>query len=80
MAVTGDLLTHPRGEPRLRRLVARLPEPTFAVLGNHDVAIARDPLAAGEPPRARTGALLLDEGELVELRAGRSGSRAHIRA
>ncbi len=72
MAVTGDLLTHPRGEPRLRRLVARLPEPTFAVLGNHDVAIARDPLARRSNLRELAPArLLLDEGELVELR-GRS--------
>ncbi|MBV8478786.1 MAG: metallophosphoesterase, partial [Actinobacteria bacterium] len=37
VAVTGDLLTHPRGEPMLRRLVRVLPQPTFAVLGNHDV-------------------------------------------
>src|SRR5438067_732963 len=45
VAVTGDLLTQPRGEPLLRALVARLPEPSFAVLGNHDVAISRDPQA-----------------------------------
>ena len=45
VAITGDLLTHPRGEPRLRALVARLPQPAFAVLGNHDLAIARDPMA-----------------------------------
>ena len=37
VAVTGDLLTHPRGEPMLRRLMRVLPQPTFAVLGNHDV-------------------------------------------
>ena len=43
--VTGDLLTHPRGEPLLRSLVERLPQPTVAVLGNHDVAISRDPQA-----------------------------------
>src|SRR5439155_581880 len=45
VCVTGDLLTHPRGEPRLRSLAARLPRPAFAVLGNHDVAISRDPQA-----------------------------------
>jgi predicted MPP superfamily phosphohydrolase len=72
VCITGDLLTHPRGEPRLRRLVARLPEPTFAILGNHDVAIARDPLARRSNLRELAPArLLLDEGELLELR-GRS--------
>src|SRR5207244_516884 len=45
VAITGDLLTRPGGEPRLRRLVERLPAPAFAVLGNHDLAVARDPLA-----------------------------------
>jgi uncharacterized protein len=44
--VTGDLLTHPRGEPKLRELVERLGSHTYAVLGNHDFGDARDPLAA----------------------------------
>src|SRR5207248_1191066 len=39
VALSGDLLTHPRGEPLLRELVAQLPQPTVAVLGNHDLAI-----------------------------------------
>ena len=42
--VSGDLLTHPRGEGRLRELVRRLPS-CYAVLGNHDFGDARDPLA-----------------------------------
>jgi uncharacterized protein len=72
VCITGDLLTHPRGEPRLRRLVERLPQPTFAVLGNHDYAIARDPQAKASKLRELEPArLLLDEGELLELR-GRS--------
>jgi hypothetical protein len=72
VCITGDLLTHPRGEPRLRRLVERLPQPTFAVLGNHDYAIARDPQAKASNLRELAPArLLLDEGELLELR-GRS--------
>ncbi|HZR95631.1 MAG TPA: metallophosphoesterase [Gaiellaceae bacterium] len=72
VAVTGDLLTHPRGEPRLRELAAQLPQPAFAVLGNHDLAIARDPLARVsnlrelEPVR-----LLRDEGVEIRIR-GRS--------
>ena len=68
VCITGDLLTHPRGESRLRRLIGRLPQPTFAVLGNHDYAIARDPLA--RPSRLQElepARLLLDEGELLEL-------------
>ena len=68
VCITGDLLTHPRGEQRLRELVGRLPQPTYAVLGNHDFAIARDPLAKAsnltdlEPAR-----LLRNDGALVEL-------------
>jgi predicted MPP superfamily phosphohydrolase len=69
VCITGDLLTHPRGEPRLRSLVARLPSPAFAVLGNHDYAIARDPQARASNLRELEPArLLLDEGELLELR------------
>jgi predicted MPP superfamily phosphohydrolase len=69
VAITGDLLTHPRGEPRLRALVERLPQPTFAVLGNHDLAIARDPMAKkSNLQELRPARLLKDEGELLELR------------
>jgi uncharacterized protein len=72
VCITGDLLTHPRGEPRLRELVASLPQPVFAVLGNHDYAVARDPMARASRLRELEPArLLLDEGELLELR-GRS--------
>src|SRR6185312_6609632 len=72
VAVTGDLLTHPRGEARLRALAQRLPQPAFAVLGNHDLAIARDPLARPSNLRELEPVRLLgDEGALLELR-GRS--------
>lgn len=72
VCITGDLLTHPRGESRLRELVAPLPQPVFAILGNHDYAIARDPMARASRLRELAPArLLLDEGELLELR-GRS--------
>src|SRR4029077_3977128 len=71
VCISGDLLTHPRGEHRLRGLVERLPQPTFAVLGNHDFAIARDPQAKASNLRELAPArLLLDEGELLELRGG----------
>jgi predicted MPP superfamily phosphohydrolase len=69
VAITGDLLTHPRGEPRLRRLIRDLPQPTFAVLGNHDLAIARDPLARRSDLRDLEPARLLDdEGTMLEFR------------
>jgi predicted MPP superfamily phosphohydrolase len=72
VAISGDLLTHPRGEPLLRELVERLPAPTFAVLGNHDVALARDPQARpSNLTELGRATLLSDEGTMLELR-GRS--------
>ena len=72
VAITGDLLTHPRGEPMLRRLVRVLPRPTVAVLGNHDIALGRDPQArASNLTELEPAVLLRDEGRLLELR-GRS--------
>jgi predicted MPP superfamily phosphohydrolase len=72
VCVTGDLLTHPRGEHRLRSLAARLPQPAFAVLGNHDIAISRDPQARASDLRELGRVRLLrDEGELIQMR-GRS--------
>jgi len=72
VCITGDLLTNPRGEPRLRALVERLPQPTFAVLGNHDLAISRDPQArASNLTELEPARLLRDEGELVEVRGRR---------
>lgn len=48
VAITGDLLTHPRGEPRLRAALRRLHarHGVAAVLGNHDIAVTRDPFSA----------------------------------
>jgi predicted MPP superfamily phosphohydrolase len=69
VALTGDLLTNPRGEPMLRRLVRVLPRPTFAVLGNHDLAISRDPQARrSDLQELEPATLLRDEGRLLELR------------
>jgi predicted MPP superfamily phosphohydrolase len=69
VAITGDLLTHPRGEPMLRRLVRLLPRPTVAVLGNHDIALSRDPQArASNLTELEPAMLLRDEGRLLELR------------
>ena len=69
VAITGDLLTHPRGEAMLRRLVGVLPQPTVAVLGNHDLAISRDPQARRSDLRELEPATLLrDDGRLLDLR------------
>jgi predicted MPP superfamily phosphohydrolase len=71
VAVTGDLVSRPRGEALLRHQLARLERP-FVVLGNHDVEHSRDPFsrAAGftdlSPAR-----LLVDESATVELRGHR---------
>jgi predicted MPP superfamily phosphohydrolase len=70
--VTGDLLTHPRGERRLRALLPRLGDRCYAVLGNHDFGDARDPLAS--PSRLQDlspARLLRDESVVVELRGRR---------
>ena len=72
VCLTGDLLSRGSGEERLRRLLARLPQPAFAILGNHDFAISRDPFSEAtgilelEPVR-----LLSDEGATIELRGRR---------
>jgi len=56
----------------LRRLVRVLPEPAFAILGNHDIALSRDPQArSSNLTELEPATLLRDEGRLLELR-GRS--------
>lgn len=69
--ITGDLLSHPRAEARLRRLLAVLPN-SYAVLGNHDFAISRDPFSK---PSALSDlgstTLLADEARTVDLRGRR---------
>lgn len=72
--VTGDLLTRPRGESALRELVGRLPR-CYAILGNHDFAISRDPTARRTHLRDLAPATLLsDEVVTVEVR----GRRVHL--
>ena len=61
VCVTGDLVSHPRGEPLLRELLGRLGRP-YVVLGNHDVAITKDPFSrAAELDDLRDAVLLRDE-------------------
>jgi uncharacterized protein len=72
VAITGDLLTHPRGEPMLRRLLRVLPQPTVAVLGNHDLAISRDPQARrSDLQELEPATLLRDQGRMLERRGRR---------
>jgi uncharacterized protein len=72
VVVTGDLLTHPRGEPLLRAFVKWLPKPVVAVLGNHDLAISRDPQAVrSDLTDLEPATLLRDEGTMLELRGRR---------
>ena len=68
VVITGDLLSRPAAEPRLRELLGRLPG-SFAVLGNHDFAHSRDPFSK---PSAvfdlPSTTVLFDEARTVELR------------
>ena len=44
VCITGDLVSHPRGLPLLEQLLGTLDRP-YVVLGNHDVAVTRDPFS-----------------------------------
>jgi predicted MPP superfamily phosphohydrolase len=69
--VTGDLLSRRRAEPRLRELVARLPR-CYAVLGNHDFAITKDPFSHPvDLVHLEPATLLTDEARTLELRGKR---------
>jgi predicted MPP superfamily phosphohydrolase len=71
VCITGDLLSRPRGEARLLALLVKLPHP-YVVLGNHDLAISRDPFSRPvELGRLEHGTLLVDSAVEVELRARR---------
>lgn len=72
VCVTGDLVSRPRGEPALRTLLRRLGRP-YVVLGNHDIALTRDPFSrAVELDDLHSEATLLrDEAVLVATRGRR---------
>jgi predicted MPP superfamily phosphohydrolase len=71
VTITGDLVSRPQGEARLRELLGRLGT-AYVVLGNHDVEHSRDPFSrsAGLTDLA-PARLLVDESETVELRGCR---------
>jgi predicted MPP superfamily phosphohydrolase len=71
VVVTGDLVSRPRAEERLRELLGRLGR-CYAVLGNHDVEHSRDPFSkAAGLTNLSPARLLVDEAETVELRGRR---------
>lgn len=74
VCVTGDLVSHPRGERRLRALLEELGRP-YTVLGNHDVAFTRDPFSrAAELEDLQEAVLLRDEAVAIDVQ----GSRVQI--
>jgi predicted MPP superfamily phosphohydrolase len=71
VCITGDLLSRPRGEPQLRRVLGRLGR-AYAVLGNHDFADSRDPFSQPvELHDLGETELLLDEARQIEVRGRR---------
>ena len=66
VCITGDLVSHPRGESRLQAMIRALDRP-FVVLGNHDVAVTRDPFSrAAELRDLEDARLLVDERVALE--------------
>jgi predicted MPP superfamily phosphohydrolase len=67
-AITGDLVSRRRGEPLLRELLELLPN-CYAVLGNHDYAVSKDPFSQEvQLDDLRPARLLADDAETIELR------------
>ena len=68
VCITGDLVSHLRGERLLRELLGRLGRP-YVVLGNHDVAVTRDPFSRSvELDDLHEAVLLRDEVVSFQLR------------
>ena len=66
VAVTGDLLSRPRGRHALDEALAGLD--AYVVLGNHDVAVTRDPLSRAAALQGLQATLLVGESRTIELR------------
>jgi predicted MPP superfamily phosphohydrolase len=65
--ISGDLLSRRSGEGRLRSFLARLPR-CYAVLGNHDYALTRDPFSRPVDLDDLEPAMLLsDDSRTIEL-------------
>jgi len=71
VCITGDLVSRPRGEPGLRRILEEL-GCAYVVLGNHDVEHSRDPFSRSAGLSALAPArLLVDESATTEVRGRR---------
>lgn len=71
VVVTGDLVARPRGRGALIEVLADIPDP-YLVLGNHDLAISRDPFSKPvDLGDLEEGTLLSDESVVRELRGKR---------
>jgi uncharacterized protein len=66
VCITGDLLSHPRAQGRLNELLRGLD--AYVVLGNHDVAVTRDPFSRAAVLDALPATLLAGESETLQLR------------
>jgi predicted MPP superfamily phosphohydrolase len=64
--VTGDLLSHPRGRAQLDETLRGLG--AYVVLGNHDVAVTRDPFSRASALGGVQATLLDDTSQLLDLR------------
>ena len=69
VVATGDLLSRPRGRAQLDETLKGLD--AFAVLGNHDIAVTRDPFSRPAELEGLPATLLLDESQTVERRGRR---------
>jgi len=71
VVITGDLVARPRGRAALLEVLARIRDP-YMVLGNHDLAISRDPFSKPvDLTDLEQGTLLGDESVVRELRGTR---------
>ena len=69
VVVTGDLLSHPRGRARLDEALRGLD--AIAVLGNHDVAVTRDPFSRAAELDGLEATVLENDSVTVERRGER---------
>jgi predicted MPP superfamily phosphohydrolase len=69
LVVTGDLLSLPRGRAGLDEALAGLE--AYCILGNHDVAVTRDPFSRPAGLERLPATLLVGESSSVELRGVR---------
>jgi len=67
VVVTGDLLSRPRGRDTLDAALTGLD--AFVVLGNHDIAVTRDPFSRAAELDGLPATLLVDDSRTVELRS-----------